>query len=851
MVDIKDLKIKKRTFQFDVKRRYSNELKFKKVEKTPLEKIKEFLESFRKPKGEVVLEDKEEEKEKGGTARLGEKEKEEPLVSTNLLLKAGGGTILIFLLLISAFLFIQSGVYAQEVVVNPPDSQAIHSEVIAYDILTASQEENPRDPTHTAFVRMELQGEKTATIPISLEAYNRVVPSSVYVLRSHRYQAETYPEFLNSFKQRMFHWDIPVNEIGMGELATLPSQSLVVVPSGYIPQQMLSGSGTRITDLLDRGATVVYVGQPFFRMFNEQGAVVSSNPAALDPMRVTFDESTQLVSTNNLSMGSPLYALGGGSMIWGSVSSVSYGEGYLIAFPQTLDGGWASGEEAAADIYRLIVEMPWISPAGSASSEIGVSTNLTVAELYTSVFEGDRKYLRVYGFDEESGTGFNEVIYAKKSTKGEIYTEGHDIVPGGLGPTEMDIMADLREEGGEARLFLVITHIGEEVDRTPVATTKVALNSQPTFPYEFLLPSGNYVLNIMDTEDNRYARSYMRVGTLDIVQGSHAISTDTYRFSFYLDGQRVPVSGSVYVNGDPSNAREFENTESIELEASRMVGGPLEGNQEHTFTFELGDFQFTETVYKRAPSSIFDEPLFVAAGIIGIIALGIGFLFARKTETMYGLDIPDFPPQTTNKIPMKKETLLKIFTKLNEKYKWKHTPLTLSEIKSGFRGMLHEGKPIFISDYNLEYLLLRLIGMGEVKKEIKYYGLTSWEEDTGYSMRYLAFFRKLRDICINNAVPFTHFEKSENYDSRITILGQKIFVHLYDEPGRVIPNALSSLGKGLNIILFEEEAEKSEFYEYLSSGYQGGTILKLEIQAGSVLLKTFREFEEMVKEMKV
>ena len=67
----------------------------------------------------------------------------------------------------------------------------------------------------------------------------------------------------------------------------------------------------------------------------------------------------------------------------------------------------------------------------------------------------------------------------------------------------------------------------------------------------------------------------------------------------------------------------------------------------------------------------------------------------------------------------------------------------------------------------------------------------------------------------------------------------------------MIPNALTSLRNGLNIVLFEEEAEKSEFYEYLSSGYTEGTTLKLEIQSGSVLLKTWDEFAAMVREMKV
>ncbi|MBD3397672.1 hypothetical protein GF412_00870 [Candidatus Micrarchaeota archaeon] len=851
MADIKDLKIKKRTYQFNVKKRYSSELKFKKVEKTPLQAIRETIEKWKKPKGKVVLE--EEKKPRDTTMALEQKKEEEkpPLVSTKLLIKAGGALLLVLALIVTGMLFFQSTVYEDESVINPLSAKSLSAEVKAYDLLTASREDAPREPYHTAFVMLEMKGEPAGEVPITLEAYNSVVPSSVYVLRSNRYQAETYPEFINSLESSLSNWGIPVNEVGMGGLASLPSQSLVIVPSGYIPEELLNGQDTRITELLERGVTVLYIGQPFFRMYTTEGAVVSSNPAALDPLAITFDESAPPSSEGEFRMKSALYAISGASLVRGSVSAYRYGDGYLVALPQTLDGGWEDGQDAASDVYDLVVNTPWLAPIGDASRTVEIGSNESLVQLFTTTFEGDSKYLKIYGFDNESQLGFSTVIYAKKSTKGEIYTQGHEITPAGLGSTQMDIMAELNEEGGEERLFFSVTELLAELDREPIATAKVPLNSRPTFPYTFVLPSGDYILNIIDSDGRAYARSYMRVGTLEIVQGRHSTLNDVYRFSFYLDGSPVQVTGQVYVDGNKAAMQEFSNVQSLEVDAAELTGGPLAANEEHTFTFELGEFEFTETTTKFASRSIFEDPLILGGIGIAVVALGIGILFARKGVTMYGLDIPDFPPQSTTKIPMKKEKLLEIFKKVNERYKWKNTPLTLSEIKGGFRNMLFEGKPLFISDYNLEYLLLRLAGMDLVKKELDYYGLTSWEEEAGNTIRYLASFRKLRDICINNAVPFTPPDSSEDYDSKITILGQDIYVHLYDNAGRVIPNALSSLKNGLNIILFEEQAEKSEFYEYLSSGYKGGTMLKLEVQSGSVLLKTWDEFAEMIKEMKV
>lgn len=854
MADIKDIKIQRRTYQFELKKRVSIVQSYKKVEKSPIEKIKEALKSLRAPKGKVVLED---EAEQGlGTDALEHpdaKKTKSPSfpISPTLLLKAGGGLLLALLLLGSALFYFQSLVFASEATINPAEISTLSAEIEAYDILTASKLDEPRQPYHTAFVRLLLDAEEVETVDVQLDVYDDVVPSSVYVLRTHRYQAETYPEFILSLKSNLTQFGIPVNEIGMSELESLPSQSLVIVPSGYIPEEMLAGQNTKITSLLERGVSVLYIGQPFYLMYTKTGAVVSSNPAALNPFRVSFDESTVLTPGSELNMRSPLYSLDGGGLVWGAVSALSYESGYLITFPQTLDGGWDDGSAVASDVAKLIIYLPWLSPIGTTSEKVTLGENDTLVELFTSTFEGNDKYLRIYGKAEDSPLGFSKVIYAQKSTRGEIYTQGHDIRPVGLGSTEMDILVDLNEPGGEARLFFTITDLLTEIEREPIATTKVPLNSQPTFPFTFSLPSGSYILNIIDGDGNAYARSYLRAGTLEIQTGSHILSKDIYRFSFYLDGTPVPVTGSVYVDGNPSNAVSFENAASIELDAAQMAGGPLATGETHTFTFQLGEYSVEKQVYKGGQSSLLTDPMILGAVGLAALVLAIGFIFARKGVTMYGLDIPDFPPQSTKKIPMKKEKLLSIFEKINERYKWKNTPLTLSEVKSGFRGILHEGKPIFISDYNLEYLLSMLVGMGVLKKELVYYGKTSWEPETKTTVRSLAFFRKLRDVCINSAVPFTPLGKNNNYDSRISILGQDIYVHLYDESGRVIGNALASLKNGLNIIIFEDEAEKSEFYEYLSSGYEGGTILKLEIQAGSVLLKTWDEFAKMITEMKL
>jgi len=230
MADIKGLKIQKRTYNFDIKKRVSLERSYKKVEKSPLDTIKEKIKEFRAPKGKVVLEDSEGTKT-GAVDALEEpkeKKKKGSLLNAKLLFRVLGAFVLVFLLLGAAALYFQSMVFASEIVLNPLQSTFLEGDIEAYDILTASLLDEPRQPYHTAFVRLLIEGQTDQAVNVELDAYDSVVPSSVYLLRSHRYQAESYPEFVATLKSNLSNYGIPVNEIGMDELASLPSQSLVL-----------------------------------------------------------------------------------------------------------------------------------------------------------------------------------------------------------------------------------------------------------------------------------------------------------------------------------------------------------------------------------------------------------------------------------------------------------------------------------------------------------------------------------------------------------------------------------------------------------------------------------------------
>src|SRR5208283_4746577 len=139
---------------------------------------------------------------------------------------------------------------------------------------------------------------------------------------------------------------------------------------------------------------------------------------------------------------------------------------------------------------------------------------------------------------------------------------------------------------------------------------------------------------------------------------------------------------------------------------------------------------------------------------------------------------------------------------------------------------------------------------GRVKEALGYYGLSEWTGKTKHSMDYMSLMRRLRDICVNNAIPFTGLGESEEADSVITVVGQQMFVHFFDKtasPSQIISHALSTISKGITIILFTSSSEKDAFQGMLvSSPSVAPMITKMEAEGGSLQFLTADEFEKML-----
>ncbi len=364
---------------------------------------------------------------------------------------------------------------------------------------------------------------------------------------------------------------------------------------------------------------------------------------------------------------------------------------------------------------------------------------------------------------------------------------------------------------------------------------------------------GIYLASVIDDGGNEYAKAVLQVDAVQVVTTSRDFANGVIKFvTTSSGGGAVKVKKMRVVVDGKHNYSFFSASDfSVNME-SILAGQPLAAGN-HTFDFEFGEIKQRIVLEKVVQTQFYDNPIYWVMGLFALALFMVApFLATVMRKTEYSLDIPDFPPLASIKIPIKKDTVLGIIERLNEDYKWKNTPLKLDEIKKGFKRIIYKSKPVFISDYNLEYILNLLRSRNDIKEALDYYGPAKWENE-GRSMTSLAIYRKIRDICINEALPFGRLDESSDYDLKIRMLGQDIFIFIMDSPEareKKLGQALKVMHKGLAVLLFQNDEDKKNFEDTVNSASESAGIVKLEIMTGSLVPLTILELEKMFREMK-
>jgi len=845
-------KIKKKTYSFELKRKYQYVGHYKVKERPPIERIKDTLRSLVSPKRQ--------EKKAEAFSRP-------PPGGFNFMVF--GAFIFIALIIIGlAWLYLTALLQPPPGIFEPQTEKAdIQNTLISGEILTTGTRGTSQ---HIAAVLIGYETSNLANYTVNLTTYDGKIPTEVFILNSERLEATSYGDFIATLRANLARRKIILNEITIKQLETVPEGALVIVPSGAVPKEIIGVDSTlSMNKLADRGVVVVYIGQPYTKMLN--GTLVSFTPKdTLNTLPIKFDEASPVSSTDGFHLFQPLYRAvpGGGGwssgLAYGSVSIAKRGDGAFLFLPQTLDGGWRGNFTAAAeDVARIVFETPWVEP--NAESKAYLFANQTGYSgrsfFFSEPFDSPNATLRV-DFTGVSATSSNPVretlfIRAEKAGKNTlIIEEGGRVVSANITNLPVRMNAQLREpQAAQPNMYLVVVDKdGNEVQSFPQGNINVQADA--SFDLLLYLDRGEYIVRLMDDESRVYAETYMKVVSIDIdYMGNDPQRKSIYRFDITMDGSPRTLSElSLTIDRGQSGTYKYNNVDKVRIDLSQYTGGePLPfGN--HSFDFTAGGLKVTVPVVHSRAKTIFDEPMFWITILLTGGIVGVGVIFARQEEVFFSLDVPDFPPVARTKISLNPDTVMSVFEKVNENYRWSSTPLTTNEVKNGFKDIFFQGKPIYITDYNVEFLLDDMEKKGLVRESLGYYGLTAWEGKTKHSIEYLSLMRRLRDICVNNAIPFTGLGESKEADSEITVVGQQMALHFYEratDPAGLLGRVIPTIGRGITIILFRNASDKEQFLRIMNSSPTiGPVIVKMEADSSSLLFNTMDELEKMLVEFK-
>jgi hypothetical protein len=862
----KYIKIRRAIYSFNIRRLYIPVKRFvkKTIELTP-EAIKQAILSVFQTK------------QKQPQARAGPSAMRRPtgkLPAPSPLLNALIILVIAVLLIGGYFLFVYFS--QQSAPVEEVTREAVTPILSASVINTGYLDYNGKDTVWYAL--LDLSSVNATKIDIDLIIQQQPIPQNVYILKLPNYQfASNYDRFYEVLKNSLKEKGIYVSELTAEELISLPStrKIILIVPSGNLPA-LFVGKEDKNFDLkkfANNGNVLIYIG------YKPTDGILYSNLPGPQPVTSEDISSFQLSfgqpkdQPSFFSFRNPLYTVsavgtessrpsvtgepGGYSVKWS-------GDGFVYFIPTTIDFWWQyAGENSAKELADAVVNARW----GSGLSRIKKTIDLNQSNssvfrqqfiIFSSPFSfktGDRVsrsygVLYVQGINKVDNStkqvGISMPVKFPTRPKGVL---SHDAVSLNSVVTNrpLEMTYSLNADSDELKqLFLsVLSSNNSEVLFKQLTVSPVSLKlSNVVYRFDNRLGAGEYVMRITDQDKNVFAQSYLSLLSFSFVPYASDFINGIHVFDVYLStGEQYTdeiKNLKVYFDGEEAKGFSFKAGKIYVNTSSTTVPG------NHVFVFQLGPDNVTVIKPFERPVSMFEKPENIAMMVIAASLFIIGYLIARPEKTYYWIDVPDFPPLQSIAIPIKREKILEMFDTINADLKWKYTPLTIGDLKIGFKKIMFRGKPLIVGDYNLEMVLEKMKEEGLIVQSMDYYAPKRWEKETRKSIYYLAQVRALRDIFVTEGIPFLQFGQRGDADTVISYGGEKVYIHIY-ESDEVIKKAIQTASVGRGIIVFENEMMMNEFLSRLHAPGKANVIFKLLMDNGKIAVTPISKFMDVLE----
>ncbi|MEM3841300.1 MAG: hypothetical protein QXN59_01225 [Candidatus Micrarchaeaceae archaeon] len=704
------------------------------------------------------------------------------------------------------------------------------------------------------YLRIGYTETNLSRIYINVSLYKRPPPKNFYVLgvQNECINCGNIYLFIQDLYSELSKYNIAnstnIANVSISSVLSIQNYSVLVVPSGLIPSQLLSNiPGSNVTvlqSLLNRGVSIIYIGKNFS---NSLIAGSIETPNTRLPYYLITNPTNATVRSSYY-FDNPTFTFANGAE-YGPISYENVSNGSIVAF-SNYPNSWSNESSEAIDIAHAISALFWLPrfangyanqtiPQNSSSGAIGIAMSN-----YTYPFSGEQSisqlnsgYGRIVVYNNYNYTPSAGSIYSYQYFFPEYSINGSVSIPNTVIPGY--------SVDGE---FTIYTHSSSPIPLQPhlevysmnlsrIEAISLPYSSQSgnfTFYKSFLLnlPPGSYILSLESFSDAVYGSALFSVPQISISPISENYSSGQFKFRIAADGQ--PLQGipySIKVNSlYPSNGTIYNGTLYYKLPA----GSPeLFGNINFSISMLSSKFHYTSV---NKPISIQISSNYVAIAVVAIIVLVLVTVVKAPSRDEFYIDVPAISSTEKTLIKLNPRDVLSSFDKLNLKYKWRYMPLSIDEVRNAISTSIKYGNiPVSLTFNNVNILLDQLAGAGLIVYADGLYAPKEWVDKSGHDIYYLATFKKLRMYLVTHGYLFTDLDASDNADMIITMHGERGRIIIYSKTSKFSALHLSSNTK--TFLAFLNADIMNEFREGLSNIYSHeAEMLRLYISTGMLVL---------------
>ena len=712
------------------------------------------------------------------------------------------------------------------------------------------------------YARIHYSELNVANSVLSLSIYPSNPSEPVYLVNVEGYCVQCFvgSSLYGALNSSMHSYGLIVNRsslnyIDINQLALLPKNVIVIIPSGLIPNILLPNAtytekctnyaSVSILDMLNSGDTIIYVGRNFTRSVSCSGQIAQNTNQEISTLfpfsNFTINSTRDNFTNSTLFLKTPTFFLKPGYS-FGAVTSAHILNGTLISMSNYPSVGWNSSVEyLASDISKVMKSRFWMVPLASQTMKLpsARSGNATIFTLNTTISYSPQISNLVNGsfailkLNLSNAAGFQDFEIPFRYAFKQNGLIGMPAVVGLSEPAQISAQIFNASQNKTVITFVPILNLNlTSATDTPVHVGQTGALAIFTY-YSFYLSSGYYIAELMDQQNSTYSSALFYVANSTVSATKSDFKNATFTFSALSDGQ--PLNGVAYqvsIN-NAYNSTGVVNGGTIHYtlpQGTSLSYGSGVFKLEIMGSSYIIPYQYQNNGVPAIP------PLYIAFAIAAVAIVILNKILVPPNVDDYYIDVPEIKPAKMEYAKESADSILSVFEKINSFYHWIHIPLTAEEIKSGISSNIKYGNTrMTITLRNTYAILNTLVERGVVQMADDYYAPTKWINESGYSMAYLVIYRKLKDYCIANAMLMTEMGVSNKADVIVTNKGAQNYIKIYTSDMKIKDIEISQ--RTCTFLVFLDEEARLSFMDKLYRSYSNNSeILKMAINYRNVKL---------------